>query len=130
MSKEIEQWKKEIRADLELMWGSQSDSNRRIESISESIEAHAEKIAEQGRKIAEQGRKIHEQSLAIEASMKQTAAIGREVVALGDQMVGHLRQFDYKFGKLFEALENESDRRFEALEKRVFRLEQKGEPAA
>ena len=137
MSKEFDRLKKELRADLELMWGSQSASNTRIEAISQRIESQAEMIAEQGHQIAEQGRKIVEhglkierQALAIEASMKHTAALGREVVALGDQMVGRLRQFDYKFGKLLGALEKDSDNRYRALEKRVARLEQKGDPAA
>ncbi len=123
MSKEFDRLKKEIRADLELMWGSQAASNARIEGMSKALESQAEMIAEQGRQIAEQGRRI-------ETSMKHTAAIGREVVAQGDQMVGRLRQFDHKFGQLLGALERDSDRRLRALEKRVSRLEDKGDPAA
>ncbi len=123
MSKELDRLRKDVRAQLELMWGSQSESNSRIEKLSRSIEANADTIVEQGRQIAEQ-------SLVIQASMKQSAAIGREVVALGDQMVGRLRQFDYKFGQLLGAIEKDSDQRFVALEKRVARLEKKGDPAA
>ena len=137
MSKELDRLRKDVRAQLELMWGSQSESNSRIEKLSRSIEANADtiveqgrQIAEQGRQIAEQGQRIAEQSLVIQASMKQSAAIGREVVALGDQMVGRLRQFDYKFGQLLGAIEKDSDQRFVALEKRVSRLEKKGDPAA
>ncbi len=144
MSKELDRLRKDVRAQLELMWGSQSESNSRIEKLSRSIEANADtiveqgrqiaeqgrQIAEQGRQIAEQGQRIAEQSLVIQASMKQSAAIGREVVALGDQMVGRLRQFDYKFGQLLGAIEKDSDQRFVALEKRVARLEKKGDPAA
>ena len=151
MSKELDRLRKDVRAQLELMWGSQSESNSRIEKLSRSIEANADTIVEQGRQIAEQGRqiaeqgrqiaeqgqriaeqgqRIAEQSLVIQASMKQSAAIGREVVALGDQMVGRLRQFDYKFGQLLGAIEKDSDQRFVALEKRVSRLEKKGDPAA
>lgn len=144
MSKELDRLRKDVSAQLELMWGSQSESNSRIEKLSRSIEANADTIVEQGRQIAEQGRqiaeqgqriaeqgqRIAEQSLVIQASMKQSAAIGREVVALGDQMVGRLRQFDYKFGQLLGAIEKDSDQRFVALEKRVSRLEKKGDPAA
>lgn len=144
MSKELDRLRKDVSAQLELMWGSQSESNSRIEKLSRSIEANADtiveqgrqiaeqgrQIAEQGRQIAEQGQRIAEQSLVIQASMKQSAAIGREVVALGDQMVGRLRQFDYKFGQLLGAIEKDSDQRFVALEKRVSRLEKKGDPAA
>ena len=144
MSKVLDRLRKDVRAQLELMWGSQSESNSRIEKLSRSIEANADTIVEQGRQIAEQGRqiaeqgqriaeqgqRIAEQSLVIQASMKQSAAIGREVVALGDQMVGRLRQFDYKFGQLLGAIEKDSDQRFVALEKRVSRLEKKGDPAA
>lgn len=98
------------------MWGSQAASNARIEGMSTALESQAEMIAEQGRRI--------------ESAMKHTAAIGREVVAQGDQMVGRLRQFDHKFGQLLGALERDSDRRLRALEKRVSRLEDKGDPAA
>lgn len=122
MSKELDRLRKDVSAQLELMWGSQSESNSRIEKLSRSIEANADtiveqgrQIAEQGRQIAEQGQRIAEQSLVIQASMKQSAAIGREVVALGDQMVGRLRQFDYKFGQFLGAIEKDSDQRFVAV---------------
>lgn len=137
---ESSEWRRlrnEIRADLELMWGSQADSNNRIESLSSSIEKHGQQIAEQGRQIAEQGRQIAEQgrqiaeqSLRIEESMRQSAALGREVAAIGHQLVGRLRQFDHRFGVLIDSLETDNDKRISVLEERVTRLEQKTDPAA
>lgn len=144
MSKEIDKLKNEIRADLALMWGSHSASNSRIGEMSRSLEAQAEMIAEQGQRIAEQGQQIAEQGQRIAAqgeriaeqgrqiatSMRQSAALGREIIAQGDQMAGRFRQFDQRFGQLLGALEKDGDRRFRALEKRVERLENKGDPAA
>jgi chromosome segregation ATPase len=137
MSKETEKLRREVRADLALMWANQSDANGRIEQLSRSIELHADqiaeqgqKIAEQGQKIAEQGQKIAEQGLVIQASMRQTAALGREVADLGTQLVGRLKQFDKRFGKFLSAVEKDSDQRFQALEERVTRLEERGDPAA
>lgn len=130
---ESNEWRRlrnEMRADLELMWGSQADSNNRIESLSSSIEKHGQQIAEQGRQIAEQGRQIAEQSLRIEESMRQSAALGREVAAIGHQLVGRLRQFDHRFGVLIDSLETDNDKRFAVLEERVTRLERKTDPAA
>lgn len=123
MSKETERLRREVRADLALMWANQSDANGRIEQLSRSIEQHADQIAEQGQKIAEQG-------LVIQASMRQTAALGREVADLGTQLVGRLKQFDKRFGKFLAAVEKDSDQRFQALEERVTRLEERGDPAA
>ena len=137
MSKEIDKLKNEIRADLALMWGSHSASNSRIGEMSRSLEAQAEMIAEQGRqiadqgqRIAEQGERIAEQGQQIAVSMRQSAALGREIIAQGDQMAGRFRQFDHRFGQLLGALEKDGDRRLRALEKRVERLENKGDPAA
>lgn len=137
MSKEIDKLKKEIRADLALMWGSHSASNSRIGEMSRSLEAQSEMIEEQGQQIAEQGKqialqgeRIAEQGKQIAVSMRQSAALGWEVIAQGDQMVGRLRQFDQRFGKLLGALERDGERRLRALEKRVERLENKGDPAA
>lgn len=137
MSKEIDKLKKEIRADLALMWGSHSASNSRIGEMSRSLEAQAEMIAEQGRQIADQGQRIAEQGQRIAehgqqiaVSMRQSAALGREIIAQGDQMAGRFRQFDHRFGQLLGALEKDGDRRLRALEKRVERLENKGDPAA
>jgi hypothetical protein len=125
MSKEFSKFQKEVKAELELMWGSQSSSGKRIEAMARSLE-------EQGQAIVEQGQAIARQSLRIDASMRQTAGIAREVVALGDQMVGRLRQLDDKFGKFLGALEREtvSSKSFRALEERVRRLEQKDGSAA
>jgi chromosome segregation ATPase len=123
MSKETEKLRREVRADLALMWANQSDANGRIEQLSRSIEQHADQIAEQGQRIAEQG-------LVIQASMRQTAALGREVADLGNQLVGRLKQFDKRFGKFLSAVEKDSEERFEALEARVARLEERGDPAA
>ncbi len=130
MSKETEKLRREVRADLALMWANQSDANGSIERLSRSIEQHADQIAEQGQKIAEQGQRIAEQGLVIQASMRQTAALGREVADLGTQMVGRLKQFDKRFGKFLSAVEKDSEERFEALEARVARLEERGDPAA
>ena len=127
MSEDLSQLKREVRAELELMWGNQADSNSRIGSLSRSIESHATMIEEQGRQIA--------------ISMRQSAALGREVVSIGDQMVGRLRQLDQKFGKFIDAVDRRSDERLETveqqsrqrldeLEKRVSRLEQKDNTAA
>ena len=132
-------FQKEVKAELELMWGSQSSSSKRIEAMAKSLEEQGQAIVEQGQAIAEQGQAIAEQgqaiarqSLRIDASMRQTAGIAREVVALGDQMVGRLRQLDDKFGKFLGALEREtvSSKSFRALEERVRRLEEKDDSAA
>lgn len=146
MSKEFSKLQREMRAEFELMWASQSSSNNRIEEMARSLEKQGQAIVEQGQSIAEQGQAIAkqgqaiakqgqtiaEQSLKIDASMRQTAGIAREVVALGDQMVGRLRQMDDKFGKFLGALEREtvSSKSFKALEERVARLEQKDDSAA
>lgn len=123
--KEFSKFQKEVKAELELMWGNQSSSGKRIEAMARSLE-------EQGQAIAEQGQAIAHQAVRIDASMRQTAGIAREVVALGDQMVGRLRQLDDKFGKFLGALEREtvSSQSFRALEERVRRLEQKDGSAA
>ena len=125
-------FQKEVKAELELMWGSQSSSSKRIEAMAKSLEEQGQAIVEQGQAIAEQGQAIARQSLRIDASMRQTAGIAREVVALGDQMVGRLRQLDDKFGKFLGALEREtvSSKSFRALEERVRRLEEKDDSAA
>lgn len=135
--KETRKLRMEIRAELELMWGNQVESNARIERLSQSIERHADRIAaqgdeiaEQGRRIAEQGQKIAEQGHEIQASMRETAALGREVADLGTQMAGRLKQFDTRFGKFLSASESDNDRRFQALEERVTRLEKNSDPAA
>lgn len=121
MSNDYLKFYRELRAEMELMWGSQGDSNKRIEQISTRIREHGQRIEEQGEQIAEQGRQIN-------TSMKETARLGMEVAALGDQMVGRLKQVDHKFGKFLGALEkdmkaNVSKKQFEALEARVKRLE-------
>ncbi len=137
MSNETQKLRREVRAELELMWASQSSANKRIEKLSHSIEEHADQIAEQGRqigeqgqRIAEQGQRIAEQGGQIADSMRQTAALGREVADLGTQLVGRLKQFDKKFGKFLFAVENEGKDRYDALEARVARLEEKSDPAA
>lgn len=135
MADKFEQFKREIRADLQLMWGGQSDGNKRIEQMARSIEQNSARIEEQGQKIAEQGQKIAEQGQEIAKSMRETAKLGREVVALGDQMVGRLKQFDQRFGKFIDAMADEiEDRvpleRFENLEDRVRKLEEREGPAA
>lgn len=139
MSEESMKYYRELRAEMALMWGSQSDSKNRIEEISARLRRHGEKIEaqgakieaqgakieEQGRQIAEHGRQIAEQGREINASMQETARIGGEVAALGDQMVGRLKQIDYKFGKFQGALEADSvsKKSFNELEARVRRLE-------
>jgi methyl-accepting chemotaxis protein len=144
--KEFSKFQKEVKAELELMWGSQSSSGKRIEAMARSLEEQGQAIieqgqtiadqgqaiAEQGQAIAEQGQAIARQAVRIDASMRHTAGIAREVVALGDQMVGRLRQLDDKFGKFLGALEREtvSSKSFRALEERVRRLEQKDGSAA
>jgi hypothetical protein len=130
--KEFSKFQKEVKAELELMWGSQSSSGKRIEVMARSLEEQGQAINEQGQIIAEQGQAIARQAVRIDASMRQTAEIAREVVALGDQMVGRLRQLDDKFSKFLGALEREtvSSKSFRALEERVRRLEQKDGSAA
>lgn len=116
MSKDLNQLKKEIRADFALIWGSQRDSNTRMEALASQLDQQAELIAEANRRVEE--------------SMRLAARLGREVVAAGDQTAGRLKQLDGRFITLLDALEKRQDRRYESLERRVARLEKNGDPAA
>jgi hypothetical protein len=67
--------------------------------------------------------------------MRETAKLGKEVVAIGEQTVGRLKQFDRRFGKFIDALDEEMEtkaplNRLEALEQRVRELEDRQGPAA
>lgn len=135
MSEKVERLRREVRADLQLLWGGQADGNKRIDEMATRIERNSDRIEEQGQKIAEQGQKIAEQGREIAESMRETAKLGREVVAQGHQMVGRLKQFDSRFGKFLDAivedLENRAPlSRVETLEERVAKLEQRQGPAA
>ena len=142
MSKDLEGFKRGVRADLQLIWAGQADGNKRIDEIarrieqqSSRIEEQGEQIAEQGQQIAAQGQRIAEQGKEIAQSMRETARIGREVVALGDQMVGRLKQFDKRFGGFIDAVIKEVNQRapidrMERLEERVRKLEEERGPAA
>ena len=57
MSDETMKYYRELRAEMELMWGSQSASNTRLEEISARILRHGEKIESQGEKIESQSEK-------------------------------------------------------------------------
>lgn len=156
MSKDLEGFKRGVRADLQLIWAGQADGNKRIDEIARRIEQQSSRIEEQGEQIAEQGQQIAEQGQQIAAqgqqiavqgqriaeqgkqiaqSMRETARIGREVVALGDQMVGRLKQFDKRFGGFIDAVIKEVNQRapidrMERLEERVRKLEEERGPAA
>ncbi len=149
MSEKVERLRREVRADLQLLWGGQADGNKRIDQMATRIERNSDrieeqgqkiaeqgqKIAEQGQKIAEQGQKIAEQGHEIAESMRETAKLGREVVALGDQMVGRLKQFDTRFGSFLDAIVEDMENqaplsRVETLEERVTKLEKRQGPAA
>lgn len=128
MSEKVERLRREVRADLQLLWGGQADGNKRIDQMATRIERNSDRIEEQGQKIAEQGREIAQ-------SMRETAKLGREVVALGDQMVGRLKQFDTRFGSFLDAIVEDMENqaplsRVETLEERVTKLEKRQGPAA
>jgi len=149
VSDKLERFKREVRADLQLVWAGQADGNKRLNEMSQRINDYGKQIAEQGQQIAEQGQQIAEQgqriaeqgklialqSTVIADSMRETAKLGKEVVAIGEQTVGRLKQFDRRFGKFIDALDEEMEtkaplNRLEALEQRVRELEDRQGPAA
>ena len=142
VSDKLERFKREVRADLQLVWAGQADGNKRLNEMSQRINDCGQQIAEQGQQIAEQGQRIAEQgqlialqSTVIADSMRETAKLGKEVVAIGEQTVGRLKQFDRRFGKFIDALDEEMEtkaplNRLEALEQRVRELEDRQGPAA
>ena len=142
VSDKLERFKREVRADLQLVWAGQADGNKRLNEMSQRINDYGKQIAEQGQQIAEQGQRIAEQgklialqSTVIADSMRETAKLGKEVVAIGEQTVGRLKQFDRRFGKFIDALDEEMEtkaplNRLEALEQRVRELEDRQGPAA
>ncbi len=151
MSKESERWRKEVRAELELMWGRQSESSSRLRELGQKvdgcalrldqqatkIEEQGQAIAEQGKQIARQGQQIADQgkmialqSTVIADSLRHVAALAEQVADSSDAQVGRLRQLDSKIVKYLDSLEKGSNRRFDDLEARVAKLEQRNDPAA
>lgn len=146
--------RREMRANFELTWGGQADSNKRIEEIANRLDSHstkleeqADKIVEQGQKIARQGQEIArqgqeiarqgeviaEQNRQMAVGIRETARLGREVVAIGHQMEGRFRLMNDRFGKFLDVLETEATDQgiaIKDLEARVTRLEERQGPAA
>lgn len=101
----------------------------------QEIAEQGQRIAEQGQRIAQQSRKIAQQNYQLADAMLTSAKIASEISAQGKQTVGRLQNMERRFSSVLEAVEKEmsecvSKDRFQKLEERVKRLEDKDDPAA
>lgn len=145
MSRELSKLRMEMRAEFELTWGAWSDVNSRVDDMSSGMTDMASGMTDMSSGMTDMSSSMAEMSRAmahmssrmaeISSKIDQTSRLAKEAVASGEIGVARLRQMERRFSSVLEAVEKEtsdkvSSKRFEDLEERVRRLEEKSDPAA
>jgi hypothetical protein len=125
MKQDLEDLKKQLKADFALTWGLQADTNRRLEAVEQTCASLSQTVEGQNELSNHQAETLQRQAeltqRLFEGARRQTELLGQQAVGLkqlksqlslvtenGRRIEGHLRHKAERFDVFLNAVINES----------------------